>query len=240
MLEQPFYHTTIRNTVISFGNLFSKLKLQRIDQSGIITQTIAVPITYGNKEKIFVRLRQESNFENQVAVTLPRMAFEITSYTHDQSRFQSKLNKITAKNPDGSTNGMFVSTPYNLGVALYILTKGSEDGLNIIEQILPIFNPEYILPIVGLSTMGLVQDVPVVLNSVSSQTEFEGDFMARSLTTYQLDFTVKINLYGKIGNATEITRTDVSLKANMSNGPADLIHTAIGNPEDKTITDFWN
>lgn len=240
MLEQPFYHATIRNTVISFGNLFSKLKLQRANQEGIITQTIAVPITYGNKEKIFVRLRQETNFENQVAVTLPRMAFEITSYTHDQARFQSKLGKITSKNPDGSINGLFVSTPYNLGVSLYILTKGSEDGLNIIEQILPIFNPEYILPIVGLSTMGLVQDVPVVLNSVSSQTEFEGDFMSRSLTTHQLDFTVKINLYGGIGNATEITRTNVGLRGSMSNGPADLDHTAIGNPEDKTITDFWS
>jgi hypothetical protein len=240
MLEQPFYHATIRNTIISFGNLFSKLKLQRANAAGAITQTIAVPITYGNKEKIFVRLRQETNFENQVAVTLPRMAFEITSYSHDPSRFQSKLNKITSKNPDGSINGMFVSVPYNLGVSLYILTKGSEDGLNIIEQILPIFIPEYMLPVVGLSTMGLVQDVPVILNSVSSQSEFEGDFMARSLTTHQLDFTVKINLYSGIGNAKEITRTDVGVRARIDAGLPDITHTAIGDPDDKTVTDFWN
>lgn len=240
MFEQPFYHTTIKNTVISFGNLFSKVRLQRLNSDGTLAQTIAVPITYGSKEKIFVRLRQETNFENQVAVTLPRMAFEITSYSYDPSRFQSKNNKVTSKALDGTINGTFVPTPYNLGISLFILTKGSEDGLNLIEQILPVFVPEYMLPVVGIPSMGLLQDVPVVLNSVSSQGDFEGDFTTRSLTTHQLDFTAKINLYRGIGLAKEITRTDVGVRAALEPGAPDLTHTAIGDPVDKTIVDFWD
>ena len=239
MFDIPFEHATIRQTVLAFGAIFEKLRIIRLKEDGTIGQTIGVPITYGPKEKILVRLNQDQNFENQVMVTLPRLAFEITGYSYDTQRMQNRNNKITCQKNDGTTLGVFTAVPYNLSISMYLLTKGTQDSLNIIEQILPSFAPEYTATLRTLPDMNITQDVPFVLNSVSTSDDYEGDFATRRLVTTQFDFTAKINLYGNYGNAGSlITRTETAISKSPLNAPY-ANHTSTGVIATGVITDFW-
>ena len=240
MFETPFRHATIKNTILAFGALFSKVKIIRPDRTSGNDQIIHVPITYGPKEKIFVRVNQERDFTNQVMVTLPRMAFEITSISFDSTRSLNKNQKILCHNPDGSVKGVFAPVPYNINIALYALTKGTEDGLDIIEQILPTFMPEYTATVKTIQNMNITQDIPFVLNGVSIMDDYEGDFSTKRLVTTTFDFTAKINLYGRPGDAKYITRTETSVN-NIQGTDVITEHTAEGDPTTGEVTaDFWN
>ena len=240
MFNTPFRHSTIKNTILTFGALFGNIKILRQDSAGAIVQTIAVPITYGPKEKILVRLRQDTDFEKQVMVTLPRMAFEISSINYDASRITNRNQKIACYKPDGSVSGVFAPVPYNINITLYLLTKGTEDSLDVLEQILPSFIPEYTATVKTVPGMNITQDIPFVLNSVNTMDDYEGDFSTRRLVTTTLDFTAKINLYGRPGDAKSITRTETNVN-NIADSSTITAHTAVGNPVNGEVTaDFWN
>ena len=168
MLGQQFYHETIRKIVISFGTMFNDIQLVRKDNSGAIIQTMKVPLAYGPREKFLVRLREDADLTKQVAITLPRIGFEIKNLAYDATRKMSRVQRF--KKVKGANtkqlDTQYMPVPYNLEFELYIMAKQSDDSLQIVEQILPYFQPDYALTINDMSDMGITRDVPIVLNSI--------------------------------------------------------------------------
>jgi len=195
--NQVFYHGIIRSTIVVFGRLFSNVFIERREGnsvSGNVIQKLQVPLSYGPKEKWLSRLEEDPNLEQNTYTVLPRMAFEITGYSYDSTRKLNKMNKIKC-NKEGYKS-VFSPVPYNVDITLSILTKNQEDALQIIEQILPTFNPEYTLSINTI--MDIVQDIPVTLNSINVTDDYESDYQTRRFVTHELTFTLKTNLFGFI------------------------------------------
>jgi len=236
MFETPFYSAHIKKTVIGFGALFSQIKVIRRNPNSpeATPQVVAVPIAYAPKEKILVRLDQDPTQTGHTYITLPRMAFEVTGYSYDSSRMVSRNNKIQCKDPENDTMTMtYTPVPYNIEFSLYVLTKGTEDGLAIIEQILPLFTPDYSLTINAVPELHIKQDIPIILNSVSVSDDYEGDFSTRRLVTHTLTFTAKTNLFGNIQTSGVIKRTDADIRNFQT-------HTAVMDEEGNIIVDTWN
>lgn len=210
MFEQAHYPEIIKKTIIGFGALFSRIKIIRRDSSGVEIEQVKVPIAYGPKEKFIRRIDEDPNLDGHVYVTLPRLAFEITSYQYDSARMTNKNNKIQCKTVDGLTF-TYTPVPYNLDISLYLLTKGTEDSLAVLEQILPLFAPEYTLNLNTLPDMLITTDVPIVLNGVSVSDDFEGDMATRRLVTHTFNFTAKLNLFGPIRGNGVILRTETTV-----------------------------
>ena len=237
MFESEFYHETISKVIVGFGALFSNLKVIRRNSAGVITQVINVPITYAPKENLLVRLRQDPDLDTQVQVTLPRLAFEITSYSYDANRVSNRNNKIACFKPGEGATAIFTPVPYNVNIAMYLLTKGTQDALSVVEQILPKFMPEYTMSITTVPSMNIIQDIPIVLNDISASQDYEGDFRKTQLTTHQFDFTLKLNLYGGSGPINRITRVDAEVNPGSSPGAH---YTATGDLNTgQILTDIW-
>lgn len=199
-----FYHGAIRKSIVAFGRLFSDIKIQRQNNEGVIEQTVSVPLAYAPKEKWIVRLDSDPSLNNHTYISLPRMSFEITGYAYDPTRKTNKMNQIVCKDDITGENptrkSVYSPVPYNVDISLYILTKTQEDALQILEQILPTFTPEYTLAIQALPAVEIVQDVPIVLNSVNVQDDFDGDFETRRFVLHTLNFTLKTMIYGKVSS----------------------------------------
>lgn len=238
MFETPFYNAIIKKTIIGFGTLFSKIQLPRADQTGVIQQYVNVPIAYGPKEKWNVAVDQNADQTNHVYTTVPRMGFEITGYNYDPARMVNRNNTIKCFSDSGAVKTMFAPVPYNLDIVLYAQTKGTEDGLAIVEQILPLFAPEYSLNLIAIPDMNVKQDVPIILNSVSVQDDYEGDFQTRRLVTHTFNFTAKINLYGPVKTGAIITNTQVDVDTRVIN-TGEMKYSATGNPANGVIVDEW-
>lgn len=236
-----FYHGIIRKTIVSFGQLFSNIYIDRKQGdsvNGTTVQRLQIPLTYAPKEKWLVRIEQDPNLDNHTYISLPRMSFEITGYSYDSSRKLGKLQQISCNGPDGSSN-MYSPVPYNIEIALYILTKTQEDAMQIIEQILPTFGPEYTLSINAVPDMNIVQDIPIALNSISVQDEYDGDFETRRFVTHTLTFTLKTNLYGPVNQNKMIYNTQVGITS-VLNGPTIAVHQAEVDPQTgQIIQDDW-
>jgi len=228
--NQVFYHGIIRKTIVAFGRLFSDVYIDRKQGdsvNGDTIQRLQVPIAYAPKEKWLVRIDSDPTLENHTYVSLPRMSFEITGYSYDAQRKLSKMNKISCITADGSSDTL-TPVPYIVDISLYVLTKTQEDGLQIIEQILPTFGPEYTLSINAVPEMNIVQDVPVALNSVSVSDEYDGDFQTRRFVTHTLTFQLKINLFGNVNDSKRIYTTNANIGLNEPN--ITRIFTAEGDP----------
>lgn len=196
-----YYHGLIRRTIVAFGRLFSDIKIPRYDNDGVLQQTIAVPVSYAPKEKWIVRIESDPTLNQHTYTVLPRLSFEITGYSYDSIRKTNRMEKLVCVQADGNTrNEVFSPVPYNLDITLYALTKNTEDGLAIIEQILPTFTPEYSLAVKAVDDMNIVSDVPIILNSVSVQDDYDGDFSIRRFVTHTLNFTAKMNLFGYVSS----------------------------------------
>ena len=235
-----FYHGIIRHLVVAFGHLFSDIYIERREGdsvSGPVAQTLQIPIAYSNKEKWIVRIDSDPNLTNHTYTTLPRMAFEIVGYNYDASRAMTKLNKI-ACHKDGQSTSMFAPVPWNVSINLYILTKTQEDALQILEQILPSFHPEYTMSLNMIPEMNITQDIPIILNGVNVEDEYEGNFQTRRFVTHTLNFTAKLNLFGPTLLAKPIYHTEVDLK-DFESGITMERHEADGDPVTGVITDRW-
>ena len=163
-------------------------------------QSMKVPLAYGPQQKFLARLNQDPNLAAKVAITLPRIGFEINGISYDPSRKLNRVQKFKkAKGSDkNKLDTQFMPVPYNLAFQLYIMAKQSDDALQIVEQILPYFQPDYTLTINDMADMGIKRDVPVVLNSISYEDNYQGDFAERRAVIYNLDFTCKFYLYGPV------------------------------------------
>ena len=176
-----YYHGAIRKYVIAFGNLFNDIIIQRLDLNGNRIQSILVPLAYGPKEKWLVRLVQDPNLDADVAITLPSMGFEITSMNYSPTRkLSSTLKNIRLKSTDfNRVDTQFIPVPYDLDFQLSIFVKNADDGAQIIEQILPFFRPEFTTQVNLIPEMKIVVDTPIVLNGVTIEDTYEGDFDTR-------------------------------------------------------------
>jgi len=200
VLGQQFYNETIRKVVIAFGTMFNDIHLVRKDNSGTIIQTMKVPLAYGPRQKFLVRLREDADLTKQVAVTLPRIGFEITGLSYDPARKLNRVQKFRKVKGDNNKqlDTQYMPVPYNVDFDLYILSKQSDDALQIVEQILPYFQPDYTVTIKDNIEMGTKRDVPIVLNGVTYEDDYEGDFTSRRSIIYSLSFTTKFYLYGPV------------------------------------------
>ena len=217
MLGQQFYHETIRNIVIAFGTIFNDIQLIRKDNSGTITQTMKVPLAYGPREKFLVRLREDADLTKQVAITLPRIGFEIQNLAYDSARKMSRVQRF--KKVKGANtkqlDTQYMPVPYNLEFELYVMAKQSDDALQIVEQILPYFQPDYALTINDMSDMGITRDIPIVLNSIGYEDSYDGEFTTRRALIYTLSFTTKFYLYGPVTSAKVIKTVQVDQYTDM-------------------------
>ena len=204
MIGNYFYNNSTRNVVVGFGSIFNDIQLAKKDNAGNIAQTMKVPLAYGPKAKWLARLREDPALNKKVAVTLPRIGFEISGLTYDATR---KLNKsIKVKKASNGTNDEqiksgFMPVPYNVDFELFIMSKNSDDALQIVEQILPYFQPEYTVTLKESVELDIIRDIPVVLNSIDYEDEYEGDFGTRRAIIYTLNFTAKYYLYGPVTSA---------------------------------------
>ena len=220
MFGTYFYHQTSRKMVVGFGTLFNALEVQRTNSSDEVAEVVKIPLSYGPKDKMLTRISSDPSLNPKVALTVPRMGFELTSMTYDNAR---KLNTIN-RNVKRGTTGLkkqFNGVPYNYEFSLYIFVKNAEDGTQILEQILPFFTPEFTFTMTLISSMDIVHDIPLVLNSVTSEDTYEGDFATRRSIIWTLSFTMKGWLYPNIVDNAKVI-TDVTVDTHLMSKAADI------------------
>ena len=205
MLGNYFYHEIIRKTVIAFGTLFNDIHVRHQDQAGNDISDIKVPVAYGPRQKFLARITQQAELNKATQITLPRMSFEITNISYDSSRKAgiTQTFKATDSTDGNKMKKVFMPVPYNLGFELNILVKLQDDGLQILEQILPFFQPAFTLSIDLVKSIGEKRDIPMVLNSIQQQDDYEGDFSTRRALIYTLSFTAKTFMFGHIAKTPE-------------------------------------
>jgi len=190
----------MRRMTIGFGQIFNNIQIKRKNDTGKVIQTIRVPLAYGPKEKFLVRLDQQSSLNNrEFAITLPRMGFEISSIAYDPTRKLTRIQKFkqVKSNKDGKILDFnYTPVPYNISYNLYSFTASAEAGLQIIEQILPFFQPDFTVTINAIPDLNIKRDIPIILNSVNYEDTYSGDFQTRRAVIYTLNFTAKTYLFG--------------------------------------------
>ena len=207
----PQYRSTIRNYVIAFGEIFNDITIERKDSTGAVEKYIKVPLSYGPTEKFLSRLEANSS-NNEVAIVLPRMSFEIIDLFYDPARQLQKNNSFSQGNNSISVRNQFYSfVPYTISFQLNIYTKVQDDALQLVEQILPYFNPQYTLTMKPFSDYPEVkEDVPISITGVSFSDDYEGTLESRRTIIYTLTFEMKLNVYGPIADRGIIRKANVN------------------------------
>lgn len=200
-----FYHEILRKTVIAFGSLFNNISIVHKNNSDDTVNVIKVPLAYGPTQKFLARLNQSPDLNKPVQITLPRMSFEFTGLTYDSTRKSTSTQTFTTKSSEDGKQikKVYLPVPYNMQFELSIMSKLNDDALQIVEQILPYFQPAYTMTVDLVDTINEKRDVPVVLENITMQDDYEGDFTSRRVLLYTLRFTVKTYLFGPIASATE-------------------------------------
>ena len=204
MLGNYSYHEIFRKTIVAFGTLFNNIELRRQDE------VMKVPLAYGPKDKFLARLDQVPDPTNKrVQITLPRIGFEISGVSYDPTRKVAPTQKIKIPSTSTKNKQMFMPVPYNISFELAIISKNQDDGLQILEQILPVFQPHYNLSIKLVPSMNETKDVPIVLQNIDYEDSYEGDFATRRAIIYTLQFTAKTFLYGPVTEPKIIKKASV-------------------------------
>ena len=236
MLDQRFYWGTIRKAIVAFGNMFNNITIERKDAEGNVVQLQRVPLAYSPQQKFLAKIKQQPDVDNKnFQVILPRMGFEMVSLDYDPNRKISPMQQSRTINSSTSASAQYAPTPYNINVLLYIYAKNQDDGLQIIEQILPYFNPDYNLTIHAIPQLNINNDLPIILNSIGFTDDYEGDMTTRRAIMWTLSFIMKLNFYGPvnkqgiINKVTTNTFRDAALSSQQSRiiveGTGDLANT---------------
>jgi len=229
----------MRKTIVSFGTLFNDIKIKHKDNAGDDFSILTVPIAYGPVQKFLARIEQVPDLKKRIAITLPRMAFEMTGIQYDPSRKASTMQ--TFKALDGNeTTKVFMPVPYNINIRLSIMSKLNEDALQIVEQILPYFQPHLNLTVDLVSSIGEKRDIPMILERITMDDQYEGDFTTRRILIYTLDFTAKTYLFGPVGNGSDVlikqVQVDYYSKTDRVNASRELRYAA----EPRALKDYNN
>ena len=236
MFGTYFYNESMRRMTIGFGQIFNNIQIKRRDSAGNITQSIKVPLAYAPKEKFLARLdAQPSLSEREFAITLPRMSFEITGISYDNSRKLTRVQKFkhVKAGKDGKVlNFNYTPVPYNISYNLYSFTASAEAGLQIIEQILPFFQPDFTVTVNAIPELNIKRDIPIVLNTVNYEDTYNGDFSQRRAVIYTLGFTAKTYLFGPASTQKVIkeTQSDVYTDTDTTNKAREERIIVVPNP----------
>lgn len=221
-----FYHKRVRTAVSVFGSLFNNLHVLRTNSSGETISQVKVPLSYAPKRNFIERLTEMSKgeeAERRVAVKLPRMSFEIVDMSYDAQRQLPKTNSITRSITGTTTQKrrIYTSVPYDISFQLNIYAKSQDDALQIVEQILPYFNPQYTVSVKPFSDYPeILEDVPLILSSIAFQDDYEGPLEQRRTIIYTLTFNMKISFYGPERDSAIIREVNNNL-FNMGAGLSD-------------------
>ena len=242
--HEPYYPGIIKKSITAFGLLFSDIQIERVNSKGSITENklINVPISYAPKEKWLSRIDQEPDLKNNTSISLPRMVFEITGYSYDATRKLNKLNKVYCYSAN-QLKSEFSPVPYNIDISLYLMTKTIEDGLSVMEQVLPIFTPDYSLVINAVPDLNIKNTIPIILNNITVEDNYESDFITTRAIIHTFTFTMKVNLFGNITTQGLVDRVNIKL---VDQGEQFFVSAT--NPttiqeewtSDNTIPDFYN
>lgn len=195
-----FYNEIFRRTIIGFGTLFNGISIKHKDSSDSTVSVIKVPLAYGPTQKFLARIEQSPDLNRPTQMSLPRMSFEVVGMNYDQSRKATSTQSFitTLETDKKQVRKSYLPVPYNVQFELSIMTKLNDDMLQIVEQILPYFQPAYTLSIDLVDTIGEKRDVPIILESITTSDEYEGDFSTRRALIYTLRFTAKTYLFGPL------------------------------------------
>lgn len=200
MFGRTWNHDSLRKYIIVFGTVFNDIYINRLSATNEVLQTLKVPLTYGPKDKVLARLDQNPQMLNQVGIVLPRISFEMTALEYDPTRKLNTLNKLTKQSATAGTDDevkyQYQPVPYDMQFEMNILVKNAEDGTRIVEQIVPYFTPDFTVSVNVVPEVDSARDIPIILNSITSQDEYEGSFEQRRALTWTLSFTMKGWLYG--------------------------------------------
>ena len=235
MLGTYYYHEIIRKTIIGFGTLFNQIYIRHDDAGGDTYSEMRVPLAYGPMQKFLAKIQQQAELNKPVALTLPRMSFEMISIQYDPGRKTGVTQ--TFKASDGTNlKKVYMPVPYNIGFELNIMTKLNDDALQIVEQILPYFQPSFNITIDLVDSIGEKRDVPVVLNSTSFQDDYEGDFSTRRSLIYTLNFTAKTYLFGPVSDTTDglikKVQVDTHMGTDINVSKREMRYTVVPDPID--------
>jgi len=219
MLGSHFYNEIIRRNIIGFGTLFNNITLKKVDPSdNSVLEEEKVPLAYGPKSKFLTRLEQNPDVDRKIAITLPRLYFEMTGISYDSSRKTSPVQKYrTIIQDDGSeVKEQYVPVPYNIEFELGIIAKNQDDGLQILEQILPYFQPSFNITLNMIPDMNEKKDIAIVLNGVNHDDAWDDSFLERRYITWSLTFTCKSYIYGPFDQSSVIKKAIVYEGINAS------------------------
>ena len=203
MLGNYYYHEIVRKTIIAFGTLFNDIHIRHQDGNGNDISDMKVPLAYGPSQKFLARLEQQADLNKPVQITMPRMSFEMTSINYDPSRKSSLVQTFKTCDDGSKVKKVFMPVPYNIGFELNILSKLNDDSLQILEQILPYFQPHFNLTIDLVGSIGEKRDIPIILESINFQDDYEGNFDTRRALIHTLRFTAKTYLFGHIADSSD-------------------------------------
>ena len=227
-----FYNEILRRTIIGFGTLFNSISIKHT--GGDDDSVVRVPLAYGPTQKFLARLTQSPDLSKATSLSLPRMSFEFTGLTYDPGRKVTTTQKIIIQNPDSDTpdeKKAYMPVPYNLAFELAIMTKLNDDALQIVEQILPYFQPSYNLTVNLVGSINEKRDIPIVLENITMQDDYEGDFESRRVLMYTLRFTAKTYLFGPVTEASKdiITKSTVNYLTgtDTSNSTRNLTYSVV-------------
>lgn len=215
MFGSWFYNKRVRTAVSVFGSIFNNLHVLRQNSAGETISQVKVPLSYAPKRSFIERLaemQKGEDAERRVAIKLPRMSFEITNLVYDAERQLPKVNQFTRSVTDVTKKKKFyTSVPYTMGFQLNVYAKSQDDALQIVEQVIPYFNPQYTLSVKPFTDYTeIVEDVPIILNGISFSDDFEGSVGQRRTIIYTLDFEMKMSFYGPDKDSSIIREVDAN------------------------------
>jgi hypothetical protein len=235
MLGTYYYHEIIRRTVIAFGTLFNEIYIRHKDSSGDSISEMKVDLSYGPIQKFLARLQQQPELNKPIAIKLPRMSFEITSIQYDSTR-KANITQTFKASDGANIKKVYLPVPYNIGFQLNIMTKLQDDALQVVEQILPYFQPAFNLTVDLIDSIGEKRDVPIVLDNISFTDDYEGDFSTRRVLIYTLNFTVKTYLFGPIAESTDglirKVQVDYYNSTDVATAKREMRYTVVPDPID--------
>lgn len=213
MLGNPeFYHHLTRKAVALFGRLFDDITIVRRNaQTNEEVQRFLVPIIYAPKEKMVTRILSDPDLQKQLGIVLPRMSFEITGISYDPTRKQNSKLFSARPNTANSVVATYMGVPYDIKFSLHIYARHIDDGTHIVEQILPFFNPDFTVTAKMIPDLGALKDIPVILDNVSNDIEYEGNYDSVRYVYWTLNFTMKMEYYGPIQHPKIIRSVYVNL-----------------------------
>ena len=216
MLGNYYYHQIIRKTIIAFGTLFNDIHVRHTDGQGNAESDVKVPLAYGPSQKFLARLDQQADLNKAVQITLPRLSFEMTSINYDPSRKSSLIQTFKTCDDGSKVKKVFMPVPYNIGFELNLLSKLNDDSLQVLEQILPYFQPHFNLTIDLIDSIGEKRDIPIILESINFQDDYEGNFDTRRALIHTFNFTAKTYLFGAIADSSDglIRKVQVDMYTN--------------------------